>query len=159
MIKGTVTYVAPPDVLKRDLSQWLKEALQEVVNHWHTHMLPGHFQRSAHSKYGYQGRNPKYIRMKIRRTGQGIDLIYTGRLRREALRTIRLSGTNKKAQGVLTVPSYAYMRRKYASHQQPDKAAEMLAITQDETEILAKVLDAKLQTFANQTTETKTVNT
>ena len=128
MIRGTVTYIAPPDVLARELKSGLKEGLQAMIEHWHSHMLPGHFERPAHNKYGYAKRSPKWNATKARRTSQSIDLVYTGRLKREACRSIRVSGTVNKAQGVLDVPKYAYMWKPHESAKKTRKEKRLVAL-------------------------------
>ena len=157
MIRGTVTYIAPPDVLARELKSGLKEGLQAMIEHWHSHMLPGHFERQAHAQYGYKNRSEKWIKRKLYKTGQAVDLVFTGRLKRDAIRSIRISGTANKAQGVLDLPKYAYQTRRYATRQAPNKAAEIIAITEAEMTQLAVELDRRLGETLNKTRETRTL--
>ena len=157
MIRGTVTYTGHPDALRRELTAALKPGLQAMVDHWHSEIFPDHFERSAHQKYGYKNRKPSYVRLKLKRFNQANDLVYTGRLQREAVRSIRISGTSKAAHGVLPVPKYAYMYRKTRTGNQPDKAAELVAITEDEMQALAVLLDKRLGEDLNKNRETRTV--
>lgn len=94
------TLVAPePLLVERSFlrlhNRCAKEALREQgTYHWQKR-LPQHFLRSAHARYGYQGRSPKYMRIKARRWHSATDLVKTGHLKSDVLNTppvIRIGG-------------------------------------------------------------------
>jgi len=73
----------PEDIAVRHHNRFVKEALREVLKEHHSKRIPGHFKTSAHQKYGYQRRNPKYMRAKARRHGSSRDLVKTGKSEQE----------------------------------------------------------------------------
>lgn len=110
-------------------------ALGECILIWWRQIMPGHFEISAHSKYGYQQRSEKYIRQKVRRFGGGAraDLVYRGESREAAKRGIWIKPPRGKAKtlvqavGVMKVPPHFYKYRK--GYGQPDKANELTRTT------------------------------
>jgi hypothetical protein len=119
----------------------LKPSLTEVVQDWHLKTLPLHFRRKAISDYGYKPRNQKYEGKKQKLKGHTDPLVFSGTARRQALASIKISGTARRARGTLNVPSYIY---KYHKETQVDKAAEMTATNQREALEMAKSLDQKI---------------
>jgi hypothetical protein len=58
-----------------------RQATREVLlDHWRKR-IPLHFKRSAHSRYHYAERSPRYRFQKQKRYGSSIDLVRTGRTR------------------------------------------------------------------------------
>lgn len=153
-VRGHINYVAPPDTAVRELRRAVNDGLKKSVEYWHDEYLPGHFERSAHSKYGYQARKQKWIIRKLRKTGQANDLVFTGRLKREAMRAIRITGTSKRATGTMDVPKYTYTYKPG----QPKKQEELVAITSAEADDLAQQLDQIIQTAFDSNRESRTVN-
>jgi len=84
------------DMVQRVHNKIAKAALKHIIVLHHLRNIPRHFKRDARSRYGYAPRNPKYIRYKQRRYGQGgMDLVKTGASRTSMLATppkIRMSG-------------------------------------------------------------------
>src|SRR5262245_45907202 len=66
--------------------------------YWFHQMLPEHFVRAAHSRYGYHQRKKGYIKMKIHKypDSKGLDLILTGRFKKEILRFPRSQPSGKR---------------------------------------------------------------
>ena len=151
---ASITYRDMPGMSKREINNYAKAALQDEVRKWHKNTLPGHFKRSAASKYGYKKRTRKYISHKIRRFGTGIDLIYTGQMRREMVRKVRVSGTAKKAKAVMTAPRHLY----YTQPGQPNKQEEILAITQSEASKAAISVDKNIQRRMRRSQTNRTEN-
>lgn len=156
-IRGRITYVGAPDATARDLGRAVKGGLQRAGLYWHTRILPKHFTRSARRRYGYQPRTEKYVRQKLRRYGSGTDLVKTGALKRQVTRRSAITGTSKKMTVHLRGPSYFHMFPK-GSRVNPEKhptndkgerppraiakmAAEATAVTQDEINLLARLVD------------------
>lgn len=85
-------------------NQFVKAGVRdELQTHW-LKRIPLHFVQSAHAKYGYAKRSPRYISFKIRRYGTGTDLVKTGRTRTTmktvAKITVGGSATGGKGDGV-----------------------------------------------------------
>jgi len=76
---------------KRNFNAKFKLVLKETVKKWHNEMLPGHFKRSAFSKY------PKAYTGKIKRRGK--PLVKTGSLRKHLKKRIDISGTANRVRG------------------------------------------------------------
>ena len=98
------------------------------MDDWHSNILPRHFKRGAAARYDYQARTRKYNRRKLRRYGHSRPLELTGDMKRRLLRRARITGTSKRATATMDAPRYMY---KYKPSQ-PDKAAEVTAVTQEE---------------------------
>ena len=71
-----------------------------TVVYWKDKILPKHFQRSAHSRYGYDARKKWYIRYKVRRfpASGGLDLVLTGHLKERVLGAPRTAPTGRAVQ-------------------------------------------------------------
>lgn len=65
--------------------------MQQVANHWHTQILPRHFQRTAKEKYGYAPRTSRYEERKRGRP----DLYWTGSMQRDLQTNAQLMDTGK----------------------------------------------------------------
>jgi hypothetical protein len=80
------TLAAPEPLLKirsflRLHNRAAKDALREEGERHHKERIPGHFKRSAASKYGYKRRKPSYMRFKARRFRSVLDLVKSGATR------------------------------------------------------------------------------
>src|SRR5947209_5697413 len=73
------------DIAKRHHNRMVKESLNEVLIAHHRFRIPGHFERSAHGKYGYAQRSEKYMREKARRYHSTVDLVKTGKSKQRML--------------------------------------------------------------------------
>ena len=142
MIRGVVKYRKHPEVLKRELKATVKDEFPRVGRYWYERMMPGHFEPAAEGKYHYSRRSAKYLRDKQRRFGHQRPLEYTGDMKRQAGRTAKITATGKAVRVVMTGPRSLYMYRK--DYKQPNKAAELTAVTKDEVLVLAKMLDRLL---------------
>lgn len=141
MIRGVIQYRGWRSLKPNGFKEHLKESLLELIAEWHAKTLPGHFTPSAVAVYKYQPRTKRYMIRKAKKYHHRNPLEFSGTAKRAALSSVKLSGTSKRARGVLPVPSYIY---KFHKGNQPDKAAEMTATTQQEAENFAKALDVKL---------------
>lgn len=155
MLRGTITYKGDAEVLRKDLRATVKGELSEVGRFWHRRKLPRHFTTKAETQYDYQARSAAYSRYKAKRFGHRNPLVYTGELKRMVTRMARISSTSKGVRVNMTGPRYLYQYRK--DFNQPDKAAELTAVTETETETMAKLLDRRItrRLNANQTQRTR----
>lgn len=141
-IRGSINYVGSPDHTAKIFRPILKEELQNVIRFWHKDMLPNHFTTTAVNRYGYQKRSKKYMIRKARKFGHQRALVFSGEMERQVTRMIRVSGSSKRARGRLSGPRYLFAYRKDVG--QPDKAADLTAVTQEEVLTMAKFLDQKM---------------
>jgi hypothetical protein len=120
MLKTTIISIGmPADWLKRGgFTPMVKAVLQEAISYWHKNLLPGHFERTAKDRYHYRQRQESTMRRKIgyaHKSGRHEAtnyLVWSGQLRREVSRAIRISGSGKRATGAMTGPRYLYMYAK-----------------------------------------------
>lgn len=143
-----------PFINKSEYGKLSKHILQDLISWWHRRMFPGHFERSAHAKYGYQSRDRKYVMKKLKRFKQAIDLIKTGEMQRDLTTMIRISGTAKKGRGTMTGPRYLSMIRRDPTR--PHLAAELLAVTKAEEMKLAKRYEEDMAYALNNLRSSKT---
>lgn len=112
---------------------------------WHAEILPRKFTNQASYVYGYQRRTARYTQRKIKKLGHRRPLEYTGELKRQVIRIrdVRVTGDSSKRQGaarvVLRGPRYLYAYRK--DLKQPDKAAELQAISSADASLIAARMD------------------
>jgi len=141
MIRGMVIIEGSPRGMVKQFRRLVKEGLINLVsNFWHQQVLPGHFKPEAKRKYKYAPRDLKYTRRKAKRKPMAGPLEFSGRSKRMLTRTIRVSGTAKKATGAMQAPRYFWMTPK--NH--PDKPAEVTAVTKRETLTMAKMLNSRV---------------
>lgn len=55
-MRGSITYISPPDVKAKELRHAVKAGLEFCVLFWHRRIMPGHFTKAGGKKYGYQKR-------------------------------------------------------------------------------------------------------
>ena len=147
MIRGVIQYRGSPDATKKELRDSAKAEFASLGSHWHANMMPGHFEKSAEGKYHYKPRNASYIRRKARKYGHTRPLDYSGEMKRQATRMAKITSTSKGARVTMSGPRYLYMYRK--DYKQPDKAAELTFITNEEVNLLAQILDKKITARLN----------
>lgn len=97
-----------PAMNKRRLNQVLKEVWKKVGAFWHAELLKKHFTEAGAAEYGYQPRTADHQRRKQRRFGHQAPLVFTGQMKRQALRERRVSATSKGCKVKLRLPPYAY---------------------------------------------------
>lgn len=120
----------------REFGQLVRVGLQDLVENWHQKIMPHHFKRQAQRKYNYAARTVGYLRQKRKKYPGAGPLEFSGRSRRELTRKIRVSGTSKRARGVMTAPKYFYMTP--ANH--PNKPEELMQLRNDEGQAMLRRL-------------------
>jgi hypothetical protein len=158
----TVRFSKPPDVSIRQWNEAMREAHAVQGRHWHETMLPRHFSLEARDRYGYQPRGKTYQFYKeLAARGKGpfqhqgpvleqgkMDLVFSGLLRRTMLDPARIRAFPSRVTVTMIGPRYITMRP--FKTRQPDKAAEVTAVTPDEQRELDQVLEKEVhQRFAN----------
>lgn len=143
---------SPSGMSKRAWQQLLIRAWRVAGQYWHKVILPKHFAMGAYQEYGYKARStrrPKrsdrpssrlsYVAAKQRYKGHQLPLVWSGELKRLTERIRDVRSDSKGARIVLHGPRYLWAYRKDLN--QPDKAAELQAISQRDAEAIAAVMD------------------
>lgn len=135
-----------PGVSAREIGNQVRVEMREVGAKWHRDMLPRHFAYGADKRYNYQPRHVGTIRQKLRRRGHNLPLVDSGdmatQLRMGATITATTGGKRPGVRVVMKGPKYLYMYRK--DYRQPDKAAEVRAVTADEVQELSRLLEERV---------------
>ncbi len=118
---------------------------QETIDFWFENMLGRHFKPAAQHVYDYQRRGVQTIKRKegfarIGNRDARLPLIMSGELKREVSRSIRISGSGKRARGVMMGPRQLSIKR----GNYPDLAAEITKVTQTEANRLAKFAEGRM---------------
>jgi len=151
MIRGTVVIEGSPKEMAKEFGQLVKAGLIWLVNNWHRKILPHHFKPAAKQRYKYAPRTVKYLRYKAKRRPMAGPLEFSGQSKKMLTRMIRVSGTRKRARGVMQAPRYFWMTPK----NQPNKPEEMLAVTKDEVLAMAKRLNERVTGQLNKVRDRK----
>ncbi len=136
--RNILAFTADTDLPKREFNRALPALFDEVVFRWHEKYLPKHFDEGAASRYGYQKRSRKYNEKKLRKLGHTRELVYSGETQRRLESSIEARSTSRGGRGILRGPKHLYAYRK--DYRQPDKAAEVVRLSQDELDDLARYL-------------------
>lgn len=161
MMKFNIAVDPPQDLSRRKYREAMKKAWKRLGEFWHERILPKHFRMTATAEYKYQKRDegqsvqlkdgtfkfrPGYVQRKERKFGHRLPLVYTGNMRAQAMhiRDVRPtggSGTGSvgRVKIVLHGPRYLWAYRK--DYGQPDKAAELRAISDRDADMLAKKMN------------------
>lgn len=143
----------------REISQ---EAWLRAGEHWHRFILRKHFTRGAFAEYNYEPRQKDryytdktgrrrrrsgYETRKFKKFGHRRPLVYTGQLQQLVMRVRDVKATGEGARGgqariTLHGPRYLYQYRKDLT--QPDKAAELAAVSPADADHLNKVLTREM---------------
>lgn len=144
-----LTIDRPPDVAQR---VWTREIMPKAHadqgEHWVHEFLPLHFRPGNAERYGFQPRTTTYLatKRKLARRGKAkegglVSLVLTGATRDAITRIVAVRGYPTRATVTMVGPRYVTFRpfRKMGSTQ-PDKVAEITAVTDAEQRELADVL-------------------
>lgn len=157
MIVFHVTHEENGWISKRGLNNAMRKGHDQAGKFWHRTLLPLHFTKRAKFKYGHRPRQRAYVKRKealarkglpFRRGGQPIqgdgriDNVLTGFMR-DALTGIGIVRAFPTRTSInMTGPRYITMRP-YKSNQ-PDKAREILRVTDQEEQRIAGVFDTAM---------------
>lgn len=129
----------PPRALRRTWNEATRDGFAEAIGYWHASYLPGHFYRSAVSKYNYKPRTAAYERRKHRLFGHRHPLVFSGTLRRSATTSIRITSSSKGGTGTFRATSRALNFSGRSNY--PDMRRELTETTQEQREQLAYVIE------------------
>lgn len=134
-IRTVIQYRNYPNFTRASVTQAAKVANFAVIDHWHETFAPLHFREDTTSRYSLMPNTLRYQRRKQRVKGHNRHLVWSGYTQRTALRSIRVSGTSKRAAG--------YLQARVLNFR--DKYLDLVKVRQDEANALAKVhRDAQL---------------
>lgn len=133
------------DGMVKEFRQLVRAGLIELVEGWHRNIMPHHFGEQAKAKYNYAARTVNYLRYKAKKKPMAGPLEFSGKSKHELTRMIRVSGTYKQAQGVMTSPRYFWMTPK--NH--PNKPQELLAVAEKEELAMAQRLNDRVTSQLN----------
>lgn len=90
--------IANVDDVLRTFEEGMLVAGKLTLLFWFEKILPDHFTRSAHNRYGYHDRKARYIKFKRLKfpESKGLDLVMTGRFRDTILANPRSVPTGKR---------------------------------------------------------------
>ena len=153
MIRGKLIIIGSPRGMAKQFRQLVKEGLRNLIqNFWHPEILPEHFKPAAKRRYKYDPRGLKYLRWKKKKQPLAGPLEFTGRSKRQLTRSIKVSGSAKKATGTMQAPRHFWMKPPGG----PDKPAEVTAVTKREALIMAKMLNSRVTKRLNALKDKKT---
>lgn len=140
-----ITYKNDAREMKRGFKAALREALKKGGEFWIKKKLPGHFSHPAAQLYGYEERNPKYIRRKKGRP----PLFFTGTTKKRVMSSAVARGSpgGKKAGARITVRMnvYEYIKRPgRPDRDKPDLGAEITTLTSREVKQMADIVEKEL---------------
>lgn len=131
----------------REWNPLIKSGWEAAGRKWHRDILPRHFTREGAARYYYQPRTASYMKRKARQFHHQDPLVFSGRLKREAMRFRDIRVSSKAAKVVIHGPRYLYQFRKRVN--EPDKAAELTRLTSSEAAELAAEVDRVIQAGVN----------
>lgn len=175
MLRGVIQYVRSPEETAKAFKPAVAKANADAVAAWHDRYVAGHFTEEAFSKYGYttrKGQNePEWVQrtfkigkiikkeitrtvrndgywwVKLRKFHERTPLVLTGDSMEAAINgAFKISSTSASGHGVfMGLPQSFYQWRERTGGGHIDKAAELLAITEDEITELGKVHQASIE--------------
>ena len=151
MIRGVMVIEGSPRGMAKQFRGFVKQELFRFIEDWHEGTLPKHFRNKASRTYGYERRGKYYQRRKERKHLG--PLVFTGKSRRMLKRSIKVSGSSKRASGTMQAPPYFSM--KPSGH--PDKVAELTAVTKKEVLAMAELLSKRVAKKLKQVKDKKIV--
>lgn len=154
LIKTTIIEDRPLDVTVRAWPKMKTAANHKVGAYWRQYFFPKHFEYNAKNKYGHQQRSRGYLIKKQRMAAKGkavapgtVDNVFTGEMKRALMSSVSIRSYPTRATVKMTGPNYALMRP-YKSGQ-PNKGAELTAVTPEELHKLQQVMHDELERQLN----------
>lgn len=156
-LKVTNDFLRPDGFGKRRWDKVKTAAHADAAEYWHKTCLPRHFRPGNRARYNLRPRSQKYQRRKEwlatqSRVMQGrgavqqggkVDLVFTGAMARQLIQANTIRAYPTRATLAMFGPRYVTMR--VHTSNQPDKAAEITQVRQDEAEQIAKKMDKRVE--------------
>lgn len=140
-IKASFSYDAVPELSQRELRRLVVDSLKEALTIWRKDIQGKHFKDSAVSEYNYQKRARGYQIKKAKRTGQTAPLVFSGKSKRSALSSDKMTVNGNQVTLSISVPDYfAYVKKNH-----PDLAKELTIVTDEEMKFLYENMEKFLK--------------
>jgi len=137
---------------KADWRKLLIRAWRVAGAYWHKVILPKHFTMAAYAEYDYRPRSLRtparkdrnrnylsYVVAKGKYKGHALPLVWSGELKRQVARIEDVRADSMGARVILHGPKYLWQYRKDLN--QPEKAAELAAVSEADSRVIAEVMD------------------
>lgn len=123
----------------------MRESISSTAQAWMDKIFQSHFEPSSRYRYQHEPRSKKYRRMKVRRGVAGdTDLVLTGKSRRWLRAFARITNkSQRKCTLRMTAPTY--FTNPPPGQRQPDKAAELTRMTDQDRLILKVHLESEIR--------------
>ena len=139
--------LAPPAAIAKNAAKITKGALEAMLDYWHGKYAPLHFQDIAYTRYKYRRRSESTkLDKRLNRKVHMPPLVLSGRLRRDILRSISLTGGKSLVRGKMDAPNYVnIIKRRADGSGGINKAREILTTTSSEVSKMANIFDQAIQ--------------
>ena len=141
------TGIARDDAFIKEFEVGIEKCGKLTMLAWWYKVLPEHFTKPAHDRYEYKERKRWYIHQKLRAfpESRGIDLIYSGELKRVALSTPRTQpSVYRRAAGYFEFKIGVRTTMYVAQNRYINMHSELIAIREEDREFLREVLSELL---------------
>ncbi len=125
---------------RREVNNIVKLCWHDVGLHWHQKFRPRHFSAAAWSLYRYKPRSRRYWFRKMKKTGQGLPLVFSGESRRLS-QNAQITSTFKGVRIAMTVGKMTF---------RPQLVDELKQINEQEYRELEGVMGKSLERELNQ---------
>ena len=133
---------------KRAVNRILKQLNKELAEHWHTSILPRHWDAGAPARYGYKPRTEKYRKRKKslflrgRAESPDTDLLLSGLMEESVTEYGSIRAFPTRFSVDMHGPRYVSMRPYKSGH--PNMGEEITALSPDEDRELAALASKRL---------------
>lgn len=95
-----------PARMRRNFNRRKKAIMHKIGQEWHQSKLPKHFEHSARQRYNYEPRDPEYIQDKREKRRSTADNVFTGKSRRWAKHSERITATSRQVTIRMKKPAH-----------------------------------------------------
>jgi len=126
----TVRERGGPETTAEEIVAALNVGITAAIQWWHREIFPGHFRLGAAAKYIYKKRGKQHMIRKARRYHHQLPLVWTGAMRNEMTRYLRVDTLKRRAEGKgkMHGPGYKNLYWRELTETTPGEAARMAKI-------------------------------
>ena len=140
MFVTEITYIGDPETVAKEFLPIVSEVGVAVAEQWHQKTLPDHFLPRAMDRYGYAKRTARYQTYKVRKTGQGNPMVFSGDMKRELERTVRITSLKSRLDVRLRMTARAVNLWPAGGGRKHDFPKDLTATTDDERQAMAQAI-------------------
>lgn len=140
--RTTIKLSGSVEAKARELNSALRKSFEKVGGFWHNDILPKHFTTAGAREYGFQKRDKKYMKRKARKFHHQRPNVFSGKMELAIESRVEIRATKKGAKLKMHGPKYLFQFRK--DFNQPDKAAEITAVSDKDQEAMAKRIEKEV---------------